>query len=120
MGNAYADRVIYDRKGEELRSKFTTVFEERYPDSTFAQQATDIKLEAERAKIFPRGKQRASRRRIWIHCKMLLISRRMPATKTISPAQLFSEPLMKATPVMRLFVTSALKCTNQQRNLGMT
>ena len=26
MGNAYADRVIYDRKGGELCSKFTTVF----------------------------------------------------------------------------------------------
>ena len=26
MGNAYADRFIYDRKGEELCSKFTTVF----------------------------------------------------------------------------------------------
>ena len=47
--------VIYNRKGEELRSKLTTVFEERYPDSTFAQQDTDIKLEAERAKIFSRG-----------------------------------------------------------------
>ena len=55
MGNAYADRVIYDRKGEELCSKFTTVFEERYPDSTFSQRATDIKLEAERAKIFSKG-----------------------------------------------------------------
>ena len=28
MGNDYADRVIYDRKGEELLSKFTTVLEE--------------------------------------------------------------------------------------------
>ena len=55
MGNAYADRVIYDRKGGELLSKFTTVFEERHPDSTFAQQATDIKLEAECAKIFSKG-----------------------------------------------------------------
>ena len=55
MVNAYADRIIYDRKGEELRSKFTTVFDERYPDSTFPQQATDIKLEAERAKIFSKG-----------------------------------------------------------------
>ena len=55
MGNAYADRVIYDRKGEELCSKFTTVFEERYPDSTFSQRAMDIKLEAERAKIFSKG-----------------------------------------------------------------
>ena len=55
MVNAYSDRVIYDRKGEELRSKFTTVFEERYPNSTFAQRATDIKLEAERAKIFSKG-----------------------------------------------------------------
>ena len=27
MGNAYANRVIYDRKGEEQRSKFITVFE---------------------------------------------------------------------------------------------
>ena len=27
MGNAYSNHVIYDRKGEELRSKFTTVFE---------------------------------------------------------------------------------------------
>ena len=27
MGNAYANHVIYDRKGEELRRKFTTVFE---------------------------------------------------------------------------------------------
>ena len=52
MGNAYTNRVIYDRKGEELCRKFTTVFEERYPDSTFSQQATDIKLESERAKIF--------------------------------------------------------------------
>ena len=49
MGNAYANRVIYDRKGEELRSKFTTVFEERYPESTFSQRATEIKLEAERS-----------------------------------------------------------------------
>ena len=55
MGNAYANRVIYDRKGRELRSKFTTVFEERYPDSTFVQRATDIKLEAERSKIFSKG-----------------------------------------------------------------
>ena len=55
MGNAYSDHVIYNRKGEELRSKFTTVFEERYPDSTFAQRATDIKLEAERAKISSKG-----------------------------------------------------------------
>ena len=42
MGSAYADRIIYDRKGEEIRIKFTTVFEERYPDSTFAQRDTDI------------------------------------------------------------------------------
>ena len=55
MGDAYANHVIYNRKGEELLSKFTTVFEERYPDSTFAQQATYIKLEAERAKIFSKG-----------------------------------------------------------------
>ena len=55
MGNAYADRVIYDRKGGELLSKFTTVFKERYLDSTFSQKATDIKLEAERAKIFSNG-----------------------------------------------------------------
>ena len=55
MGNAYADRVIYDIKGEELSSKFTNVFEEQYPDITFSQQATYIKLEAERAKIFPKG-----------------------------------------------------------------
>ena len=55
MGSAYADRIIYDRKGGELRSKFTTVFEEQYPDSTFAQRATDIKLEAERANIFSKG-----------------------------------------------------------------
>ena len=52
-----------------------------------------------------------------MHRKMFPISGKMPATKTISPAQLFSEPLMKATPVLRLFVTSALKCTTQQRNL---
>ena len=26
MGNDYADRDIYDRKGEELRSKFAAVF----------------------------------------------------------------------------------------------
>ena len=56
MGNAYADRVIYGRKGEELRSKFTNVFEEKYPDSTFSQRATDIKLKAERANIFTKGK----------------------------------------------------------------
>ena len=55
MGNAYANRVIYDRKGEELCSKFATVFEERDPDSIFSQRATDIKLEAERAKIFSKG-----------------------------------------------------------------
>ena len=55
MGNAYADRFIYHRKGEELRSKFSTVFEERYPDSTFAQRATDIKLEDKRFKIFSEG-----------------------------------------------------------------
>ena len=55
MGNEYADRVIYDRKGEELRSKFTNLFEEWYPNSTFAQRATDIKLEAEQAKIFSKG-----------------------------------------------------------------
>ena len=55
MGNAYADCVIYNRKGEELLSKFTTVFEEQYPDSTFSQRATDIKLEAEQAKIFSKG-----------------------------------------------------------------
>ena len=42
MGNAYADRVIYDRKGEDIRRKFTTVFEERYPDITISQQATDL------------------------------------------------------------------------------
>ena len=59
MNNAYADRIIYEIKGEELCSKFTTVFEERYPDSTFAQRATDIKLEAERAKIF--SKEQATR-----------------------------------------------------------
>ena len=29
MGNDHAERVIYDRKGKELRRKFTTVFEER-------------------------------------------------------------------------------------------
>ena len=55
MGSAYANRIIYDRKGGELRSKFTTVFEEQYPDSTFAQRAMDIKLEAERANIFSKG-----------------------------------------------------------------
>ena len=55
MGNYYANRVIYDRKGEELCSKLTTVFEEWYPDSTFYQRAMDIKLEAERAKIFSEG-----------------------------------------------------------------
>ena len=51
---------------------------------------------------------------------MLPIGGRITATKKISTAQLFSEPLMKATPVLRLFVTSALKCTTQQINLGMT
>ena len=55
MGNAYTDQVIYERNGEELRSKFTTVFEERYPDSTFAQEAMDTKLEAEWANIFSKG-----------------------------------------------------------------
>ena len=55
MGSAYANRIIYDRKGGELRSKFTTLFEEQYPNSTFAQRATDIKLEAERANIFSKG-----------------------------------------------------------------
>ena len=55
MGNDYANRVIYGRKGGGLRRKFTTVFEERYPDSTFAQRATDVKLGAERAKIFSKG-----------------------------------------------------------------
>ena len=55
MGNDYADRVIYDIKGGELHSKVTAVFEERYPDITFSQRATDIKLEAERAKIFSKG-----------------------------------------------------------------
>ena len=56
MGNAYADRIIYDRKEEELLSKFNTVFEYRYPNRKFPQWATDIKLEAERAKIFFKGK----------------------------------------------------------------
>ena len=55
MSSAFADRIIYNRKGGELRSKFTTVFEEQYPDSTFDQRATDIKLEAERTKIFSKG-----------------------------------------------------------------
>ena len=55
MGNDYANRVVCDRKGEELDSKFTTVFEERCPDSTFAQQVTDIKLEAEQADMFSKG-----------------------------------------------------------------
>ena len=55
MGNASVNRVIYDRKGGELRRKFAAVFEERYPDSTFAQRATDIKLEYKRAKIFYKG-----------------------------------------------------------------
>ena len=55
MGNVYSDRIIYYRKGEELCSKIATVFEERYPDSIFSQQATDIKLEAERVKIFSKG-----------------------------------------------------------------
>ena len=55
MGNAYADRIIYYGNGGDLLSKFNTVFEDRYPDSTFSQQATDIKLEAERAKIFSKG-----------------------------------------------------------------
>ena len=55
VGNAYDDRVIYDRKGEDLLSKFTTVFEDIYPDSTFFQQAMDIKLEAEQTKIFSKG-----------------------------------------------------------------
>ena len=57
LNEQYADRVIYDRKGGELRSEFTTVFEEQYPDSTFAQRATDIKLEAERDKIFSKGQE---------------------------------------------------------------
>ena len=55
IGNAHSDRVIYYIKGEELISKFTTIFEERYPDSTFSQRAMDIKLEAERARIFYEG-----------------------------------------------------------------
>ena len=55
MGNAYADRIIYNRKGEELRRNLTTVFEEQYPNSTFAQRAMEIKLEAEWAKIFSKG-----------------------------------------------------------------
>ena len=55
MGNAYSDRVIYDRKGGDLRSKFNAEFVERYPNITFSQQATDIKPEAERAKIFSKG-----------------------------------------------------------------
>ena len=33
-----------------------TVFEELYPDSTFSQRATDIKLRAIRTKIFSKGK----------------------------------------------------------------
>ena len=57
MGSAYADRIIYDRKGEDLRSKFTTIFEEWYLESTFAERATDIKLEAEQAKIFSKGEE---------------------------------------------------------------
>ena len=56
MGNASADHVIYERNGEELRSKFTAVFEEQFPDSTFAQRSTDIKLEAGRAEIFSKGR----------------------------------------------------------------
>ena len=55
MGNAYSDRVIYDRKGEDLRSKFNAEFVERYPNSTFSQRATDIKIEAEQSKIFSKG-----------------------------------------------------------------
>ena len=55
MGNAHSERVIYNRKGEELRSKFTIIFEEQYPNSTFSQRATDIKLEAGLAKIFSQG-----------------------------------------------------------------
>ena len=55
MVNVYDDRIIYDRKEEELHSKFTSVFEEQYPNSTFFQRATDIKLEAERANIFSKG-----------------------------------------------------------------
>ena len=57
MGNAYVDRFIYDIKGEYLRIKFAAVFEERYPDITFTQRAVDIKLEAERAKIFSKGQE---------------------------------------------------------------
>ena len=119
MGNAYADRVIYDRKGGKLRSKFTTVFEELYPNSTFPSELQTSNSKLNGPRYFPRGKQRASRRRIWMHCKMLPIIVIIPATKTISPAQLFSYPLMKSTPVLRLFVTSALKCKTQQSNLGM-
>ena len=38
-----------------LCSKFAAVFEDQYPNSTFSQRANDIKLEAERAKIFSKG-----------------------------------------------------------------
>ena len=37
MGNAYNNRIIYNRKRGELCSKFTTISELRYPDSTFSQ-----------------------------------------------------------------------------------
>ena len=51
-------------------------------------QTSNSKLNGPRS--FPRGKQYASRRRIWMHCKMLPISGRITATKKISPTQLLS------------------------------
>ena len=119
MGNAYADRVIYDRKGEEVCSKFTTVFEERYPDSTFSQRATDIKLEAERAKIFSKGKAtRVKKKDMYALQDVANKWKNAGHQDNFSRAAIF-RAFDKSTPVLRLFVTSALKCTTQQRNLGM-
>ena len=55
VGNAYPDRVNYDREGEGLREKFRVEFCKIYPDSSFAIRAEAIADEESRQAIFDKG-----------------------------------------------------------------
>ena len=96
------------------------MFEERYPNSTFAQQATDIKLKSEQAKIFSKGQSTRVKKK-----DMDALQDVADKWKNAGHQDNFSRAAIlrafdKSTPVLRLFVTSALKCKTQQRNLGVT
>ena len=54
-GNAFADRVNYDLKGESYRKSFSEAFQQKFESETFDTKAAEIRVEIERAEIFAKG-----------------------------------------------------------------